>query len=116
MITFVREVNLIVVENTAKKGFDLDGPTFKELLAKTPGSILVDVRSAVEFYEGTIPGAINIDYLAKDFDEKIMELDPAKTYFVFCRNGNRSLAACKAMEKRNLKVYRLQNGIGNQPF
>ena len=103
------------MENTIHKGFDLDGETFKRVLTKTPEGILIDVRTPVEFYEGTIPGAINIDYMSKDFDKKVMVLDPTKTYFVFCRNGNRSLAACKAMEKRKLKVFKLHKGIGTWP-
>lgn len=99
------------MENTARKSFDLDGETFNKEVTRTVNSVLVDVRTPVEFYEGTITGAINIDYMSKKFDEEIRTLARDKTYFVFCRNGNRSLAACLAMEKQGLKVFNLRKGI-----
>jgi rhodanese-related sulfurtransferase len=97
------------------KAFDLDGETFKQEFLKHQDAILVDVRNAIEYYEGSIPNAINIDYMAKDFDRKITSLDQSKTYFVFCRNGNRSAAACKAMERNRLNVFKLRGGISAWP-
>lgn len=96
--------------------FGMDGETFKKVYTNTPDAVLIDVRSPVEFYEGTIPGAINVDYMAKDFESKVLLLDPTKTYFVFCRNGNRSTAARKAMIKKKMKVYTLTRGIRAWPF
>ena len=98
-----------------KKTFDLDGEIFKQEYLNNPSAVLVDVRTAVEFYEGSIPQAINIDYMAKDFEKRLLTLDPTKTYFVFCRNGNRSGAACKAMERNRLNVFRLRGGITSWP-
>ena len=99
-----------------REAFAMDGETFKKVLANTPDAVLIDVRSPLEFYEGTIPGAINLDYMARDFDSNVLLLDPSKTFFVFCRNGNRSIAARKVMVKKKMKVYTLNRGIKAWPY
>lgn len=70
---------------TSKSPEILDAKTFQAKLAKRPGAILLDVRTAVEVEAGVIPGAIVIDYNAPNFSTKIETLDKSKPYFVYCK-------------------------------
>ncbi len=68
--------------------------TFKDKVASAgANAVLLDVRTPEEVAEGIIPGAVNIDFRAPDFAEKIAELDKDKTYFVYCKVGGRSAKA-----------------------
>ena len=74
--------------------------------------LLVDVRTAEEFSEGYIEGAINIDYLAKNFSIEIQKLDLESSVLLYCRSGNRSGKAMKIMNEVGFKeVYNLEGGI-----
>ena len=74
--------------------------------------LLVDVRTKEEFAEGYIEGAINIDYLAKNFSIEIQELDLESSVLLYCRSGNRSGKAMLIMNDVGFKeVYNLEGGI-----
>lgn len=61
---------------------------------------ILDVRTQEEVDEGMIPNALHIDiYKGQDFIDEIEKLDKSKTYFVYCRSGNRSGQACTLMNK-----------------
>ena len=60
--------------------------------------LLVDVRTAEEFAEGHIKGAINIDYLAENFSIEIQELELESPVLLYCRSGNRSGKSMKIIE------------------
>ena len=62
-------------------------------------NVVLDVRTPEEFTKGHIPGAINVDFNAPDFQKKVAELDKSKTYLVHCAGGVRSAKACTAMDK-----------------
>jgi rhodanese-related sulfurtransferase len=68
-------------------------------LRSDKGNIVLDVRTPREFATSHIPGAINIDYNAPDFAQKVNELDKSKTYLVHCAGGVRSAKACQIMDK-----------------
>ncbi len=70
-----------------------------ELVKNSPELKIIDVRTAREFNSGSIPPAINIDVeQPQHFREKIGDLDPDKTYLVFCRAANRSRVAVSEMQ------------------
>jgi rhodanese-related sulfurtransferase len=94
---------------------NLSGEEFKSLFEATPGAVLLDVRTKGEFQSGTIKGAKNVDLMSPNFNEQIEKLDKSKTYFLFCRSGNRSGQACNIMASKDLKVYNLAGGIGAWP-
>lgn len=76
------------------------------------GAEIIDVRTPAEFAEGHIEGAVNIDLNGPDFMGQVDSLDPAKTYAVYCRSGNRSAAATRYMQDRGFgSVYELGGGI-----
>jgi rhodanese-related sulfurtransferase len=62
-------------------------------------NVVLDVRTPEEFAKGHIPGAINVDFNAPDFQKKVAELDKSKTYLVHCAGGVRSAKACTVMDK-----------------
>ena len=64
-----------------------------EQLAGEPDTILLDIRTPEEFAQVRIPGAVNIDFYASDFAERLAELDRNRTYVVYCRSGNRTRQA-----------------------
>jgi len=94
---------------------DLSGEEFKKKFESTPGAVLVDVRTPGEYRSGTIQGARNIDFLSPDFKNDFLKLDKNKSYFLFCRSGNRSGQACRMLAKEGYKVYNLDGGIGEWP-
>jgi rhodanese-related sulfurtransferase len=100
-----------------KKSYDdLNGVEFRKNFETDSNALLIDVRTPSEYFSGTIPGAVNMDIMSYDFHDKISALDKNKTYYVFCRSGNRSAQACSIMSELGLKTYNLAGGIGAWPF
>lgn len=99
----------------SKNESDLDGPAFKKQFQDSKNAMLIDVRTPEEYALGTIPGAINLDVMSSDFQTKIQTLNPDKTYFMFCRSGNRSGNAVKSLKKLGLQSYNLVGGLNSWP-
>jgi len=75
-------------------------------------NVILDVRTESEFKAGHIPGAVNIDFNAPDFDAKVARLDKNKTYLVHCAAGGRSAKASKKLEGAGFKeIYDLAPGF-----
>lgn len=98
-----------------KSETDLNGPDFKNQFEKEVNKVLLDVRTSAEFQSGSIPKSMNIDVMAADFILKAEKLDKSKTYFVYCRSGNRSGQAVSVLNKIGLKAFNLVGGIGAWP-
>ena len=90
------------------KSVDID--EFKTEISKS-GVQLVDVRTAQEYSEGHIPGAMNIDVNATDFEEKIKALDKKENVAIYCRSGHRSKMAANKMTAAGFKVIELNTGF-----
>lgn len=83
---------------------------FAQLVA-TPGVQIIDVRTPEEFAEGHIAGAVNIPVESSDFRDRVSALDPAGTYAVYCRSGNRSQGAVETMAGAGITgIYELESG------
>ena len=101
---------------------DVNG--FAELIAN-PDVIILDVRTAEEFKEGHIDGAVNIDIKQDDFLEKAKALLPlgkgeernaggnvAETRIaVYCRSGRRSANAARELSAEGCQCVNLKGGI-----
>ena len=94
-------------------------PSFKAALSpaefsaaiKREGTILLDVRTAAEFADGHLPGAVNADVESADFADQLADLDPAAAYALYCRSGNRSAAAMAILEQMGFgSIYHLDGG------
>ena len=74
-------------------------------------AVVLDVRTPREFEAGHVPGAVNIDWHARDFAERVSKLDKSKQYLIHCQAGVRSAAAAKAMSKMDfLHLYDYAGG------
>jgi rhodanese-related sulfurtransferase len=74
----------------------------RDLLGKRSGDpdfVLLDVRTQKEFDAERIAGAVMVDYNSPSFREEMAKLDRGKTYLVYCRTGNRTNGAVKAMRE-----------------
>lgn len=93
-------------------GFEnIDTEQFKKLMERND-TVIIDVRSAGEVEDGMIEGALNINVMSSDFEDKIAEIEKGKTYLVYCRSGNRSGLACARMaEMGYTNLYNLAGGI-----
>jgi len=83
-----------------------------EKLRKDASVVVLDVRTAEEFADGHMPGAINLDIRGGKFAETLAGLDKSKTYLVHCAVGGRSAKACGQMDGMKFdKVLNLFGGI-----
>ena len=74
--------------------------------------IILDIRTPEEFAAGHIAGAINIDYYADDFEQRLGELAQDVPYVMYCNSGNRSSNALPVMDSIGFsEVYELDGGI-----
>ena len=80
--------------------------------AAEPGVVLLDVRTPMEFEEGHLENAINIDFQSGTFEEEISKLDKETTYAVYCRSGNRSGQAAEVMAGLGFtNIYDMDGGV-----
>ena len=88
-----------------------DVQEFAELIADS-NVVVLDVRTAAEFAEGHIQGAVLIDQGQSDFMEKAKATLPAdKTIAVYCRSGRRSANAAGRLADAGYKCVNLKGGI-----
>ncbi|WP_345368697.1 rhodanese-like domain-containing protein [Algivirga pacifica] len=74
--------------------------------------LLVDVRTPKEFQEGTLEGAVNINFYDADFETKIKALETEKPLYLFCRSGGRSNKAAHQLSKLSFtKIYDMKGGV-----
>ncbi|TBN05595.1 rhodanese-like domain-containing protein [Hyunsoonleella flava] len=92
---------------------DLTQDEWAEQLANDENAVVLDVRTDEEVADGIIPNAIHIDiYKGQEFIDAIEALDTSKSYYVYCRSGNRSGQACQIMEELGFeKAYNLEGGM-----
>ena len=97
----------IIEDITAQEAFTLIQENHSN-----PDFVILDVRTPQEFSEGHLEDAVNIDFRAEDFREKVNELDKSKTYLVYCRSGARSRSASDVMEELGFEEgYNMLGGI-----
>ena len=81
-------------------------------MAADKRNVILDVRTAKEFSAGHIPGAVNLDVNAADFEEKTAALDKQRTYLVHCATGVRSVRACEKLNHLDFpSLYNLPGGF-----
>lgn len=74
--------------------------------------IVLDIRTPAEFAQGHLHGATNIDFTAKDFNDRVGKLDRDKTYLLHCATGRRSTLSLPTFEKQGFKsILHLEGGI-----
>jgi phage shock protein E len=97
---------------TAQNGSSIDSKEAYGLIKADANIAILDVRTAKEFADGHVAGAVNIDVNQADFAQKIDELDRSKTYIVYCRSGRRSSKAVGIMAAKGFKnLYNVSDGF-----
>jgi rhodanese-related sulfurtransferase len=78
------------------------GSDFKAMI-ETNEYTLIDIRTPEELLLANggklFEEALNIDFYAANFREKIAALDPTKKYLLYCHSGNRSGQALDIMKQ-----------------
>ena len=73
---------------------------------------VIDIRTPAEFSQGHLAGATNINFMARDFADRVSLLDPGKTYLLHCATGRRSTRSLAVFKKLNFKsVFHMDGGI-----
>ncbi len=74
--------------------------------------VVLDVRTASEFSEGHLVGAVNVDQSKGDFVEKVKATVPTdKTIAIYCRSGRRSANAAGKLADHGYRCVNLVGGI-----
>ncbi len=98
---------------------NLSATAFLQKINSVENPIVIDVRTPSEFATGHLDMAININYLADDFWDRIEAMNNKEDYFfVYCRSGRRSIRACTLMRNGgfdNSKVFNLDVGFSDWP-
>ena len=89
----------------------VDVTKFEEVIADS-AVFRLDVRTAEEYADGHIAGAVNIDVLAPEFGQKAVIGSPkGKTVALYCRSGRRSKKAADILRAKGYQVVELDNGF-----
>ena len=91
---------------------DIDPASAQKLLTENSNIEVLDVRTPGEFAEGHIEGALNVDFKAADFADKVAKLDKSKSYVLHCRSGNRSGKSLATLKDKGFgTIYHLNEGF-----
>jgi len=81
-------------------------------MAEDKRSVILDVRTPEEFTAGHLPGAVNLNVNAPDFQAQAALLDRSKIYLVHCATGVRSVNACEKLDRLDFPhLYNLSGGF-----
>ncbi len=90
---------------------NMEVEAFAELIADS-SVVVLDVRTAAEYADGHIKGAVLIDQFKSDFIEQAKaRLPKDKTIAVYCRSGRRSASAASRLWEAGYKPVNLKGGI-----
>tara|TARA_B100001057_G_scaffold484943_1_gene563867 strand:+ start:201 stop:518 length:318 start_codon:yes stop_codon:yes gene_type:complete len=86
---------------------------WKKNMELNQNNICLDVRTVEEFNQGFIENSINRDfYNSIDFMKFLEKSEKDNNYYVYCRSGIRSHAACEIMTDMGFNnVYNLEGGF-----
>jgi rhodanese-related sulfurtransferase len=85
----------------------------KEFLAKEPKAIVLDVRTAEEFSQGHLPGAVLVTIGGDDFVDRVKKVaSPDKPVLVYCLSGGRSAKAIATLKAAGFsQLHELKGGV-----
>jgi len=83
-------------------------------LVKGGSAVWLDCRYAKEYEESRISGTLfaPLDQIRSN----MVDLDPKRTYVVYCRSGRRSQAAAFLLKERHINAVSLHGGIKSWPY
>lgn len=87
----------------SKSGGDGEMNDWKQKMDNEPG-VVIDVRTQGEYNDGHLANVdLHYDFNGGEFEKKVDDLDKDKTYYLYCRTGNRSGQAAEIMKKRGFE-------------
>ncbi len=100
MNRFWKPIAIATITILAAVGLSACAPTTSgaPTVARETVTAVIDVRTPAEFAEGHLDGAVNIDLQSAEFATSIAQLDPAGSYVLYCKSGNRAGQALTLME------------------
>ena len=91
----------------------VDADSFAQVIEDTT-VVRLDVRTASEYSQGHIPGALLIDVTQADFMQKAEQLlQKDKTIALYCRSGRRSKTAAQQLAQHGYQVIELNTGFNS---
>jgi rhodanese-related sulfurtransferase len=85
---------------------------FETKLKATPAAQILDLRSAEEFAQNHLNGAVNIEVQDEDVERQLESLQKNKPVFVYSIRTGRSSVMVKRLQERGFaEVYELPGGI-----
>ena len=89
---------------------DLEAAEFQAAI-ENGKALLIDVRTPREFAAGHIPGSVNIDWTAPDYEAQFAKLDPNRPVLLYCAMGGRSDQAREYLSSKGYHAQQLEGGI-----
>jgi thioredoxin len=98
---------------SSKEGLqNLEATAFQKEINSASKKQILDVRSAEEFQNGHIEGAVNADINSPSFQQTASTLEKEKTVFVYCLSGARSASAAGQLKEMGFtKIVNLTGGM-----
>jgi sulfur-carrier protein adenylyltransferase/sulfurtransferase len=93
----------------ADSGFDISPADLKQALDGARAPVLLDVREPMEFRINRLPGAVLIPL--GDLPRRLVELDQAADFVVYCHHGIRSARAVEFLRAAGFRARNLAGGI-----
>ena len=111
--TVVKKIQAAAPKQAAGQVIELLGPAEFQKQIQASGVQLVDVRTAREFQQGHIKGAIFYDFYKKNsFMTNMNTLDKSKPVYIYCLTGARSRSTAQKLKRNGFsKIYDLKNGV-----
>lgn len=78
-----------------------------------PDAVIVDCRTHSEASAGSVKGAHVKDWLGGELHQVISSWDKSKSYYLYCRSGNRSKQATQFMRKHGFENVYNAGGYSN---
>ena len=104
--------NLVTPSQNSVK--NISAEEAKTLMLENPEIEILDVRTPSEYGAGHLKKSENVDFLGSEFLKNIKNLDPNKTYLVYCSMGGRSSQASQLMQKQGFNsVYNSKEGFSS---
>jgi rhodanese-related sulfurtransferase len=90
----------------------IDVPAASQLIAKNQALRILDVRTAEEYKEGHLEGAVLVPVQEKAFVEEVRKsIKPDEPVLVYCRSGGRSAKAVAMLREAGYtKLQELKGG------
>ena len=88
-------------------GISVDYSGAIEILENFPVDfVLLDIRTAEELAEnGTMEGAMNVDYYSANFQDEIAKLNKDEAVYLYCRSGGRSGGSMRNCNDATLHLH-----------